>query len=58
MVKADSKSSGQEVKADWKADNKINKRRVIVGGLAAFEQSPEDLSGSFCGPYSSLSLPF
>ena len=53
MLKHDPRSSGKQVVAEWKHNDK-GKRTVTVGGIDAFMQSASDASGYFLAPFEHL----
>ena len=50
-IKESDKARDKEVKIEWKD------RTVLCGGIAAFRQEKNELTGSFLDPFSSLILP-
>ena len=59
-VAQDKRSSGsiqnKQIHIEWKVGNDKSKRLVKVGDDIAFQQSGDDLSGSFSAAFSHLSL--
>ena len=51
LLKADARASGQEVKAFW-----TGQRRVEVGGVVAFAQDNTELTGRFAPPFDNIIL--
>ena len=56
VLEKDSSTQNKQIHIEWKVGNDKSKRLVKVGDDVAFQQSGDDLSGSFSAAFSHLSL--